>query len=207
MVIARKMKTNQKMNKKNNRKEQILQALALELEQRPGERITTANLAKAVGVSEAALYRHFPSKAKMFEALIEFSEDAVFGLINQVANSQDETLLQVEKIIGIILTFSSRNPGITRILLGDALVGEHERLLKRSNQFFERIETQLRQILREGELKGQMKYQGNISQFAELLSSFIEGQLSQYVRSRFSKQPNEKWADKWLFLARSIQRE
>jgi TetR/AcrR family transcriptional regulator len=201
------MKTNQKMNKKNNRKEQILQALALELEQRPGERITTANLAKAVGVSEAALYRHFPSKAKMFEALIEFSEDAVFGLINQVANSQDETLLQVEKIIGIILTFSSRNPGITRILLGDALVGEHERLLKRSNQFFERIETQLRQILREGELKGQMKYQGNISQFAELLSSFIEGQLSQYVRSRFSKQPNEKWADKWLFLARSIQRE
>ncbi|NOQ77830.1 MAG: nucleoid occlusion factor SlmA [Gammaproteobacteria bacterium] len=195
------------MNKKNNRKEQILQALALELEQRPGERITTANLAKAVGVSEAALYRHFPSKAKMFEALIEFSEDAVFGLINQVANSQDETLLQVEKIIGIILTFSSRNPGITRILLGDALVGEHERLLKRSNQFFERIETQLRQILREGELKGQMKYQGNISQFAELLSSFIEGQLSQYVRSRFSKQPNEKWADKWLFLARSIQRE
>lgn len=201
------MKTNQKMKKKNNRKEQILQALALELEQRPGERITTANLAKAVGVSEAALYRHFPSKAKMFEALIEFSEDAVFGLINQVANSQDETLLQVEKIIGIILTFSSRNPGITRILLGDALVGEHERLLKRSNQFFERIETQLRQILREGELKGQMKYQGNISQFAELLSSFIEGQLSQYVRSRFSKQPNEKWADKWLFLARSIQRE
>ena len=195
------------MNKKSNRKEQILQALALELEQRPGERITTANLAKAVGVSEAALYRHFPSKAKMFEALIEFSEDAVFGLINQVANSQDETLLQVEKIIGIILTFSSRNPGITRILLGDALVGEHERLLKRSNQFFERIETQLRQILREGELKGQMKYQGNISQFAELLSSFIEGQLSQYVRSRFSKQPNEKWADKWLFLARSIQRE
>lgn len=202
MVTARKM-----MNKKSNRKEQILQALALELEQRPGERITTANLAKAVGVSEAALYRHFPSKAKMFEALIEFSEDAVFGLINQVANSQDETLLQVEKIIGIILTFSSRNPGITRILLGDALVGEHERLLKRSNQFFERIETQLRQILREGELKGQMKYQGNISQFAELLSSFIEGQLSQYVRSRFSKQPNEKWADKWLFLARSIQRE
>ncbi|MCU7799096.1 MAG: nucleoid occlusion factor SlmA [gamma proteobacterium symbiont of Lucinoma myriamae] len=195
------------MNKKSNRKEQILQALALELEQRPGERITTANLAKAVGVSEAALYRHFPSKAKMFEALIEFSEGAVFGLINQVVNSQDDTLLQVEKIIGIILTFSSKNPGITRILLGDALVGEHERLLKRSNQFFERIETQLRQILREGELKGQMKYQGNISQFAELLSSFIEGQLSQYVRSQFSKQPNEKWADKWLFLARSIQRE
>ncbi|MCU7938241.1 MAG: nucleoid occlusion factor SlmA [gamma proteobacterium symbiont of Bathyaustriella thionipta] len=191
-------------NKKSNRKEQILYALALELEERPGERITTANLAKAVGVSEAALYRHFPSKAKMFEALIEFSEDAVFGLINQVVNSQDETLLQVEKIIAIILTFSAKNPGITRILQGDALIGEHERLLKRTDQFFERIETQLKQVLREGELKGQVAYQGNISQFAELLSSFIEGQLSQYVRSRFSKLPNEKWADKWLFFARSI---
>lgn len=195
------------MNKKSNRKEQILQALALELEQRPGERITTANLAKAVGVSEAALYRHFPSKAKMFEALIEFSENTVFGLINQVVNSQDETLLQVEKIVGIILTFSSKNPGITRILLGDALIGEHERLLKRTNQFFERIEMQLRQVLRKGELTGQVAYQGNISQFAELLSSFIEGQFSQYVRSRFSKQPDEKWADKWLFFARSIKSE
>lgn len=195
------------MNKKNNRKEQILQALALELEQKPGERITTANIAKAVGVSEAALYRHFPSKAKMFEALIEFSEDAVFGLINQVTKSHADTLVQVEKIIAIILTFSTKNPGITRILLGDALIGEHVRLLKRTNQFFERIETQLRQVLREGELKGQITYQGNIGLFAELLSSFIEGQLSQYVRSRFSKQPNEKWADKWQFFARSIKSE
>ena len=193
------------MNKKSNRKEQILYALALELEQKPGERITTANLAKAVGVSEAALYRHFPSKAKMFEALIEFSEDAVFGLINQVVNSHDEALLQVEKIMAIILTFSTKNPGITRVLLGDVLIGEHERLLKRTNQFFERIETQLRQVLRDGELKGQMTYQANISQFAELLSSFIEGQLSQYVRSRFSKQPIEKWADKWLFFAMSLK--
>ena len=193
------------MNKKSNRKEQILYALALELEQRPGERITTANLAKAVGVSEAALYRHFPSKARMFEALIEFSENTVFGLINQIVNSQNGALLQVEKIIAVVLTFAAKNPGITRILLGDALIGENERLLKRSNQFFKRIETQLRQILREAELKGQMHYQGNISLFAELLSSFIEGQLSQYVRSRFSKKPNEKWPDKWQFFARSLQ--
>ncbi len=193
------------MNKKSNRKEQILYALALELEQRPGERITTANLAKAVGVSEAALYRHFPSKARMFEALIEFSENTVFGLMNQIVNGQDGALLQVEKIIAVVLTFSTKNPGITRILLGDALIGEHERLLKRSNQFFERIETQLRQVLREAELKGQIHYQGNISLFAELLSSFIEGQLSQYVRSRFSKKPDEKWSDKWQFFARSLQ--
>ncbi|WP_198266525.1 nucleoid occlusion factor SlmA [sulfur-oxidizing endosymbiont of Gigantopelta aegis] len=189
---------------KINRKEQILQALALELEQRPGERITTANLAKAVGVSEAALYRHFPSKAKMFEALIEFSEETVFGLIAQVIKKQDGVFAQVEKIMAIVLTFSSKNPGITRVLLGDALIGEHERLLKRTDQFFQRIETQLRQILREAELKGQLSYQGNISQFAEVLSSFIEGQLSKYVRSRFVKRPDENWVRKWLFFVNSV---
>lgn len=196
---------NKKQSPKMNRKEQILRALALELEQRPGERITTANLAKAVGVSEAALYRHFPSKAKMFEALIEFSEETVFGLINQVIKEQGGIFVQVEKIIAIVLTFSAKNPGITRILLGDALIGEHERLLKRTDQFFQRIETQLRQILREAELKGQLSYQGNISQFAEVLSSFIEGQLSKYVRSRFTKRPDENWVSKWLFFVNSIK--
>jgi len=190
---------------KNNRKEQILQALALELEQRPGERITTANIAKAVGVSEAALYRHFPSKAKMFEALIEFSEETVFGLMNQVIKGPGDIFSIVEKMIVIVLTFSEKNPGITRILLGDALVGEHARLLKRSDQFFQRIETQLRQVLREAELKGQLNYQGNISQFAEVISSFIEGQLSKYVRSRFVKRPNENWAGKWQFFLNSLK--
>ncbi len=197
-------KQNSSRSSKINRKEQILQALALELEQRPGERITTANLARAVGVSEAALYRHFPSKARMFESLIEFSEQTVFGLINQVLNEQQAGLGQVEKIMLIVLTFSAKNPGITRVLLGDALVGEHERLLKRTEQFFQRIETQLRQILRETELKGQLNYQGNISQFAELLSSFIEGQLCKYVRSRFIKQPNEKWSEKWQYLVNAV---
>lgn len=194
-----------KPNPKKNRKEQILQALALELEQKPGKRITTANIAKAVGVSEAALYRHFPSKAKMFEALIEFSEETVFGLINQVIKEQDGVFAQVEKIIAIVLTFSAKNPGITRVLLGDALIGENERLLKRTDQFFKRIETQLRQVLREAELKGQLKYQGNISQFAEVLSSFIEGQLSKYVRSQFVKRPDENWVSKWLFFVNSVK--
>lgn len=190
---------------KSNRKEQILQALALELEQRPGERITTANLAKAVGVSEAALYRHFPSKAKMFEALIEFSEDSVFGMINTVLVEQDGTLAQVEKTMAIVLGFSTKNPGITRVLLGDALIGEHERLLKRTDQFFQRIETQLRQVLRDGELKGQFNYQGNINQFAEVLTSFIEGQLSRYVRSRFRRLPSQNWVEKWLFFVKSLK--
>ncbi len=198
--------TNSKKNSpKKNRKAEILQALALELENRPGERITTANLAKAVGVSEAALYRHFPSKAKMFDALIEFSEETVFGLINQVVKQQDGIFAQIEKIISIVLTFSAKNPGITRVLLGDALIGENERLLKRTDQFFQRIETQLRQILREAELKGQFNYQGNISQFAEVLSSFVEGQLSKYVRSRFKKRPDENWVSKWLFFVNSIK--
>lgn len=198
-------KTIVKTKVKTSRKEQILQALALELEQRPGERITTANLAKAVGVSEAALYRHFPSKAKMFEALIEFSEDTVFGLINQTLKEQEGILAQVEKIMAIVLGFSTNNPGITRVLLGDALIGEHERLLKRTDQFFQRIETQLRQVLREGELKGQFNYQGNINQFAEVLASFIEGQLCRYVRSHFSRLPSENWVGKWLFFVKSLK--
>jgi len=189
---------------KINRKEQILQVLAMELERNPGERITTAGLARAVGVSEAALYRHFPSKAKMFEALIEFSEESVFGLINKVLAEQDGVFAQVERITAIVLGFSAKNPGITRVLLGDALIGEHERLLKRTDQFFQRIETQLRQVLREGELKGQFHYQGNIGYFAEILTSFMEGQLSRYVRTRFARKPDENWPLKWLFLVKSL---
>ncbi len=190
------------MTKANNRKEQILQALALELEQRPGERITTANLAKAVGVSEAALYRHFPSKAKMFDALIDFSETAVFGLITQSIANNNDPIAQIENIMAIILVFSTRNPGITRILLGDALVGENERLLKRSNQFFERIETQLRSILRAGELSKHFSYQGSNSHlFASLLLSILEGQLNRYVRSQFTKNPDEDWPKKWALVS------
>ena len=191
--------------KKTNRKEEILQSLVFELEKKPGERITTANLAKAVGVSEAALYRHFPSKAKMFEALIEFSEDSVFGLINQFIHEKTETLSKVEKVMRLLLTFSSKNPGITRVLTGDALVGENERLMRRCDQFFQRLETQIKQILRDGELNGQIQYQGNISQLAEILSSFIEGQLHQYVRTRFSKKPDENWEAKWPFFTAIIK--
>ena len=190
--------------KKRNRKEEILQTLVIELEKNPGERITTANLAKAVGVSEAALYRHFPSKAKMFEALIEYSEDSVFGIINKITNEKIEALTKVEKIIMLLLGFSSKNPGITRILSGDALVGENERLMRRCDQFFQRLETQLKQVLREGELNGQVKYQGNISKFAVILSSFVEGKFNQYVRTRFSKKPDDNWSAKWSFFIHGI---
>lgn len=188
-----------------NRKQQILQALALELEQHPGQRITTAALARSVGVSEAALYRHFPSKAKMLEALIEFSETSVFGLINQILAQEQDVFERLEKIIAVILGFSAKNPGITRVLLGDALIGEDERLMKRTDQFFQRIETQLKQVLREGELKQQLAYQGNVSHFAEILSGFTEGQMSIYVRSRFKRSPLQHWQTQWPYLIKSLK--
>ena len=141
----------------------------------------------------------------MLEALIEFSETSVFGLINQILEQEQHVFKRLEKIIAVILGFSAKNPGITRVLLGDALIGEHERLLKRTDQFFQRIETQLKQVLREGELKKQFAYQGNVTQFAEILSGFVEGQMSIYVRSRFKRSPVLHWQNQWSFLLKSLQ--
>lgn len=134
---------------KPSRKDQILQSLATILEQSPGGRITTAGLAKHVGVSEAALYRHFPSKAKMFEALIEFIENTIFSRISQIMTEEPKAEARCQKIIGLMLTFCERNPGITRILTGDPLSGETERLRQRVTQLFDRIEAQLRQVIRD----------------------------------------------------------
>ena len=131
--------------KKPSRRQQILEALAHELEMNPGERITTAGLARAVGVSEAALYRHFPSKAKMFEGLIEFIEESIFSLINRILKEEESSIKRCENILSLLLGFSERNPGLTRILTGDVLTGETERLRLRVSQFFERLETQIKQ--------------------------------------------------------------
>ncbi len=138
---------------KVSRRDHILQALAAMLESQPGARITTAALAKEVGVTEAALYRHFPSKAKMFEGLIEFVEEVVFSRVTLILQEDEDALSRCEKILTLLLVFTERNPGITRILNGDALTGEHERLQARIAQFFDRLETQLRQVLRDAELK------------------------------------------------------
>src|SRR5690606_37808541 len=138
---------------KISRRQQILEALAKMLEDSPGERITTAALAKAVGVSEAARYRHFPSKSKMFEELIEFIEETVFTRINLILVEEPTALNRCENILYLLLTFAERNPGITRLLTGDALTGETEPLRQRIAQFYERLETQLRQVLREAELR------------------------------------------------------
>ncbi len=185
---------------KRPRRQQILEALALELENRPGARITTARLAEVVGVSEAALYRHFPSKAKMFEALIEFAEESVFGLANRILGEEVDATRRCERILTMLLTFSDRNPGITRVLLGEALVGEHERLRARVSLFFDRFETQLKQILREGEQVTELGLRASVAAIANLLMAVVEGRMTQFSRSGFEHSPMESWEQQWQAL-------
>ena len=191
---------------RSNRKQQILEVLALQLEENPGTRITTASLAKAVGVSEAALYRHFASKAKMFEALIDFSEESVFGLINSILEQEKDAIVRCEKIVHLLLGFSERNPGITRVLVGDALVGENERLRGRVLQFFERLETQFKQILREANLNDGARLVGTIDSGANQMLAYVEGKMSQFIRTSFSKKPTEYFKDQWQSIRRGLFR-
>lgn len=185
---------------KQSRRQQILEALAQELESRRGARITTARLAEVVGVSEAALYRHFPSKAKMFEALIEFAEESVFGFAKRIVGEELDATRRCERILTMLLTFSERNPGITRILLGEALMGEQERLQVRVSQFFDRIETQLKQILREGEQVTELRLPAGVAATANLLMAAVEGRMAQFSRSGFEHPPLESWDQQWLAL-------
>ena len=186
---------------KISRKEQILQTLAHMLETAPKERITTSRLAKEVGVSEAALYRHFPSKAKMFEGLIEFIENTVFSRITLILTDENDGMKRLEQVIRLLLVFCERNPGLTRILSGDALVGETERLRGRVVQFFERLETQIRQILREAELSQKLRTRMPQGMTANLLLAAAEGRITQFVRSEFKRRPTENWDDQWQCLS------
>lgn len=188
------------MNKKIPRKQLILEALAGELEKSPGERITTAALARAVGVSEAALYRHFASKAKMFEGLIGFAEETVFSRINQILESERDARARCAQVLYLLLAFADRNPGIARVLLGDALVGEQDRLHGRVEQFFARLETQFRQILREVSLREESKLQVSPEVGANLLLTLVEGRMRQYLRTRFRVSPLEQWEAQWGIL-------
>lgn len=172
-----------------SRKNEMLEALARLLEEHPGERITTAALAQAAGVSEAALYRHFASKAKMFEALIGFAEESVFTRINQILEEDKDTASRCYFICYLLLGFADRNPGITRLLLGDALTGENERLHTRVQQFFQRIETQFRQVLREARIRGEPEYRLEPELSARLLTDWLEGRMHHYRRSGFSESP------------------
>lgn len=185
---------------KISRRQAILQALAQELEQNPGERITTSQLAKNLGVSEAALYRHFPSKARMFEGLIEFAEETIFTLITQVLGDNRNAVIRIQRISGLLLGFSAKNPGITSILVGTALTGETERLRERVNQFFDRLETQFRQILRERELTLTEAGGRPVNETANLLLSVIEGHMQQFVRSGYRQSPLTGWEEQWGLL-------
>ncbi len=188
---------NQTSTQKISRRQQILECLAQMLEESPGARITTAALASKVGVSEAALYRHFPSKTKMFEGLIEFIEETIFTRIKTIIQEQQSAQSQCEKILFLLLTFTERNPGITRLLTGDALTGETTRLRQRVAQFFDRIETQLKQILREAEIRESKRTCLSPNIAANFLLSTAEGRIAQYVRSEFKRQPTENWQEQW----------
>lgn len=183
------------------RREQILAALAKMLEESPGERITTSILAKAVGVSEAALYRHFPSKTKMFEGLIEFIEEDIFSTINSVLVQEKSATRRCEAIVNTLLRFVEQNPGLSRLLAGDALIGETERLRHKIAQLFERIETQLKQILREAELRNHLQAAMSAAVFARFLMIYIDGAIAQFVRSEFQKLPSEDWLEQWRILS------
>lgn len=186
------------------RRRQILEALAAELELHPGGRVTTARLAEVVGVSEAALYRHFESKAAMFSDLIDFAEDAVFGAITRIIRDEPNALNRLDHMLRVVLTFSERNPGITRVLMGDALVGEHEELTLRVERYFARLETQLRQVLREGAsdwVTGEGAARESVAAMAAMMSTLLEGRLRQYVRTRFQSKPLAGWDAQWTLLS------
>ncbi len=189
--------------KKSNRREQILQSLAHMLET-PGTRITTAKLAKEVGVSEAALYRHFPSKARMFEGLIEFIEHSMLSRVNIITNDEKNTLLRCYHLIQLILLFAEKNPGITRIMTGDALLGEHDRLRERMSQLFDKLETHLKQILRERKLREGKSFDIDEALLANMLLAYAEGRLNQYVRSDFKLKPTEGFEAQWQQFAKLL---
>ncbi len=192
--------------KKSQRRQQILEALAHMLEVNPGERITTAGLAREVGVSEAALYRHFPSKSKMFEGLIEFVEETMFSRINMILAEEQTALKSCQKILTLLLTFTARNPGITRILTGDALAGESERLHHRVAQLFDRLETQLKQIVREAEMREGLRPTISAGAAANLMLATAEGRISQFVRSGFKRAPTVDWQEQWALLTEGFFR-
>ena len=191
-------------NNKVSRKDQILQALARMLETAPGERITTAALAEEVGVSEAALYRHFPSKARMFEGLIKFIEETLFLRISRILDDESSAETRCYNILTLLLNFSDKNPGMTRLLTGDALAGETERLRARIAQLLNRVESQLKQVLREAQIRENLKPGVSPTALANLLLATCEGRLAQFVRSEFKKSPLENWDTQWEFLSRNL---
>jgi TetR/AcrR family transcriptional regulator len=183
------------------RKLQILQTVAEMLEQPKGEKITTAALAARLDLSEAALYRHFASKAQMFEGLIEFIEQTVFGLVNKIATEEQDGLKQTEGILALLLGFAQKNRGMTRVLIGDALVNEDERLQLRINQFLDRIESTIKQSLRIATTQGKLPADEDIGAHANLLLCYVVGRWNQFGKSGFTRDPMTQWPQQWALLS------
>jgi TetR/AcrR family transcriptional regulator len=187
---------------KGERRLEILKALAQMLEQPKWGKITTAALAEKLKVSEAALYRHFASKAQMYEGLIEFIESSVFSVANKIAQDEPDGARQAAKLVEMLLSFAEKNPGMVRVMTGDALAGEHERLQARMNQFYDRFESTLKQALRApGADGGQKPADADVAAHAAFLTRYAIGCLHQYAKSGFAKKPTESYAAQRRFLA------
>ncbi len=181
-----------KRPKPGERRVQILQALAAMLEQPGSERITTAALAARLDVSEAALYRHFASKAQMFEGLIEFIEQSVFSLVNQIADREGDAAIRTRRLIVMVLQFGEKNPGMTRVMVGDALVFENDRLQERMNQFFDKLESSFKQTLRDAaSANGAATPTVDAQVRASVITAFMVGRLQRFARSGFKRLPSE----------------
>src|SRR5687767_9659438 len=186
------------------RKHQILQTVAQMLEQPAGEKITTAALAARLDVSEAALYRHFRGKAQMFEGLIEFIEQTLFALINKITSEEKNGLRQLEAIIGVMLAFAQKNRGMTRVLIGDALVNEDGELQVRINQLHDRLEATLRQSLRFAMTQNAIAQDVDTAVQANLIMSWVNGRWHQFAKSGFKRDPTELWAKQWKQLMEGV---
>ena len=194
------------MTKSRNfsRKNDILESIARMLETIPGGRITTASIAREVGVSEAALYRHFPSKAKMFEGLILFIEETLFVRINRIIAEEKSSEIKCQNILTLILTFFDRNPGMTRLLTGDVLAGETPRLRDRISQFYNRLDSMLKQVFREAQIRENLETSIPPACLSSLLLGTVEGRLIQFVRSEFTASPLKYWDEQWIFLRENM---
>ena len=188
------------MAKRGERKLQILQTLAEMLEAPAGGKITTAGLAAKIDVSEAALYRHFASKAQMYEGLIEFIENTLFGLINKITSEEKSGLTQLEAVTAMLLGFAQKNRGMTRVLIGDALVHENERLQQRINQLHDRVEATLKQALRFAAGQNELPATPDPAARANLIMSFVTGRWHQYAKSGFKRDPMQYWNEQWQAL-------
>ena len=187
--------------KPGERKLQILQTVAEMLEQPKGEKITTAALAARLDISEAALYRHFASKAQMFEGLIEFIEQTVFGLVNKISAEESSGMKQVEAILAMLLGFAKKNRGMTRVLIGDALVNEDARLQLRINQLFDRLETTLKQSLRIAVSQNELGDTTDVGAQANVLLCYVIGRWQQFGKSGFTRDPMAQWQQQRAILS------